>query len=194
MRSGKNCELNFGGNAMAEQLTVQTVEELESYKNTIRENLKNTIEQIKHSMHGNDVLEAFKLLKFEKIAMEPLTGKPENLIEVINQSQTYLISIMAVEYLLKRHSDQTFIINWGNIPGYDIESKDGTIIAECFAATSYRSNGKLTADLKRLNKNKKATYKYEFFYDKDFIENHKAYYENKYPDIKIVKFDGYGNI
>jgi hypothetical protein len=28
---------------------------------------------------------------------------------------------------------------------------------------------------------------YEFFYDKDFMENHKEYYEEKYPDIEIAK-------
>lgn len=55
---------------------------------------------------------------------------------------------MAVEYLYKIYPAQAFIVNWGNVPGYDIESADGTIIAECFAATSYKSNGKLAADLK----------------------------------------------
>lgn len=32
-------------------------------------------------------------MKFEKIATEPLTGEPENLLEVINQCHTYLVSI-----------------------------------------------------------------------------------------------------
>lgn len=91
-----------------------------------------------------------KILKIRKMALEPLSGKPENLIGVINQAHTYLIFIMAVEYLYKLYPAQTIIINWGNVSGYNIESVDGAIIAECFVATSYKSNGKLAANLKRL--------------------------------------------
>lgn len=95
---------------------------------------------------------------------------------------------MAVEYLMKVHSDVSFKVNWGNNPGYDIESEDQRIIAECFAATSYRSNQKLVKDLKRLKENQIAEYKYEFFYDKEFEDSHRAYYEDNYPGIAIVKF------
>lgn len=146
------------------------------------------MEAIQQILVCQDALEVFKEFKFEKVAIEPLTGRPENLIEVINQSHTYLISIMATEYLFQKHPKQKFTINWGNIPGYDIEAIDSTIVAECFAATSYRSNGKLAADLKRLASNSTAIYKYEFFYDKEFLESHKSYYKDKYPDIEIVKF------
>ncbi len=173
---------------MSKQIVVHNTDELNNYKNTILDNLNSSANMLQKVLSNNDALDAFKIFKFEKMAAEPLSGNPENLIEVINQAHTYLISIMAVEYLYKLHPAQAFIINWGNIPGYDIESVDGTIIAECFAATSYKSNGKLTADLKRLAGNTEAEYKYEFFYDKDFTENHKEYYKEKYPDIEIVKF------
>ena len=151
------------------------------------DNLSRSIENVQNII-GGGTLDIFKAFKFDKIASEPLTGKPENLIEVINQAHTYLISIMAVQYLYKIYPTQEFIINWGNIPGYDIESVDGTIIAECFAATSYKSNGKLTADLKRLMSNNTAIHKYEFFYDKEFTEKHKEFYQEKYPGIEVIKF------
>ena len=173
---------------MSKQIVVHNIDELDTYKNTILENLNNSVNILQQVLNKNDALQAFKIFKFEKMAIEPLSGNPENLIEVINQAHTYLISIMAVEYLYKLYPAQAFIINWGNIPGYDIESVDGTIIAECFAATSYKSNGKLAADLKRLAGNTEAEHKYEFFYDKDFTENHKEYYKEKYSDIEIVKF------
>ena len=173
---------------MSKQIVVHNTDELNNYKNAILDNLNNSVNMLQQVLSSNDALDAFKIFKFEKIATEPLSGNPENLIEVINQAHTYLISIMAVEYLYKPYPAQAFIINWGNIPGYDIEAMDGTIIAECFAATSYKSNGKLAADLKRLAGNTKAEHKYEFFYDKDFTENHKEYYKEKYPDIEIVKF------
>lgn len=172
---------------MTEQIIVHNITELDAYKKTIMDNLSRSIENVQNII-GGGTLDIFKAFKFDKIASEPLTGKPENLIEVINQAHTYLISIMAVQYLYKIYPTQEFIINWGNIPGYDIESVDGTIIAECFAATSYKSNGKLTADLKRLMSNNTAIYKYEFFYDKEFTEKHKEFYQEKYPDVKVVKF------
>lgn len=173
---------------MSKQIVVHNTDELNKYKKIILNNLNGSINMLQQVLSNNDALDAFKIFKFEKIATEPLSSNPENLIEVINQAHTYLISIMAVEYLYKLYPAQAFIINWGNIPGYDIESVDGTIIAECFAATSYKSNGKLAADLKRLVGNTEAEHKYEFFYDKDFTENHKKYYKEKYPDIEIVKF------
>ena len=135
---------------MSKQIVVHNTDVLNKYKKIILNNLNGSINMLQQVLNNNDALGAFKIFKFEKIAPEPLSGNPENLIEVINQAHTYLISIMAIEYLYKLHPAQTFVINWGNIPGYDIESVDGTIIVECFAATSYKSNGKLSADLKRL--------------------------------------------
>lgn len=49
---------------------------------------------------------------------EPVFREPENLVEVVNQSRTYLISLMAlmaVEYLMKVHPDVSFIVNGDNI-------------------------------------------------------------------------------
>lgn len=173
---------------MTESITVHSISELEKYKELINTNLEICINQLKELFKKNNALEIFQELKFEPCVTEPLSGKPENLIEVINQSMTYLVSIMAAEYLYNTYPEQVFKINWGNAAGNDIESLDGTIIAECFAATSYRSNGKLTADLKRLDMNKSALHKYEFFYDKEFSDKQKVYYENKYLGIEIIKF------
>lgn len=173
---------------MTQSIIVQSIDELSIYKYRIKNNLDKSMEQLREVLASDNSLKVFQILKFEKCAIEPLSGNAENLIEVINQSMTYMVSVMAVEYLFKIHPDSSFVINWGNIPGYDIESEDGTIICECFAATSYRSNGKLFADLKKLNKSS-AKYKYEFFYDKEFTEQHKTYYREKYPKIQIVKFE-----
>lgn len=64
-------------------------------------------------LNNNDALDTFMIFKFGKMVLEPLSGKPENLIEVINQVHTYLISIMAIEYLYKFHPSQELIINCG---------------------------------------------------------------------------------
>lgn len=162
--------------------------ELKRYRTVIIDNLNEGIQILKHLMESKDTLAFFKNIKFEKTVLEPLTGEPENLLEVINQCQTYLVSIMAVEYLFEVYPDTQFKVHFGNMSGYDIESVDGRIIAECFAATSYRSNGKLSEDLKRLSDNETAVHKYEFFFDMEFQDRHKRYYQTKYPNIEIIKF------
>lgn len=173
---------------MTQSIVVYSIKELMDYKKIILDNMRKNVQEIQQVIKEKDVLLIFKKMKFDKIVVEPLSGDSENLIEVINQSQTYLVSLMAVEYLFKIYPEQAFIINWGNIQGHDITSIDETIIAECFASTSYKRNGKLTEDLKRLSKNITAIHKYEFFYDKEFTENHKKYYMKKYSNIEIVKF------
>ncbi len=173
---------------MIEKLIVDNKDKLLKHKQRIGYNIQSNIIQLKDLLNHQDALTVFSKLKFDKVGVEPLTGQPENIIEVINQLQTYLVSIKAVEYLFDTYEEQSFCINWGNIAGYDIESLDGSIIAECFAATSFRSNAKLTADLKRLAKNQTAKYKYEFFFDMEFAEKHKTYYEEKYQGIQIIKF------
>lgn len=172
----------------SKQAIISDIEQLTKYRQIVKENLENTIAEVHRIISNESAMEAIAKFKFDKIAREPLSGEPENLIEVVNQSQTYLVSLMAVEYLIKKYPGISFTVNWGNISGYDIESDDNNIIAECFAATSYRSNQKLVKDLKRLKKNHVAEYKYEFFYDKDFKDSHRAYYEKNYPEITMVKF------
>ena len=173
---------------MGETIRVNSIDALTEYRATIMKNLETGLEQTKMMLETTDTLTFFKNAKFERTVIDPLSGKSENLIEVINQCHTYLVSLMAAEYLLKKYSGVSFSINLGNISGYDIESDDAQIIAECFAATSYKSNSKLTKDLKRLSENQKAIHKYEFFFDKEFTEKSKEYYQKKYPDIEIVKY------
>ena len=174
---------------MANTVTINSADELRTYKATILSNLAKSVWDISAIIESENAQEVFRQFKFEKIATEPLSGKPENLVEVINQSQTYLVTLAATEYLLCLYPEKAFILNWGNVSGYDIESTDGTIVAECFAATSYRSNGKLTADMKRLCANQTALQKYEFFYANDFSDVSKEYYENKYDGVCIVKLE-----
>lgn len=174
---------------MTERIIVSNKEQIEVYRAKILDNISLCVDRLNNILKEHSAIDAFIMMKFDKVGIEPISGEEENIIEVINQVHTYLVSIKAVEYLLDIHSNKSFIINWGNISGYDIESSDGEIIAECFAATSYRSNGKLNADIKRLDANNTALIKYVFFYDKEFKDKNKTYYNNKYPDISIVKFD-----
>lgn len=98
---------------MSKQIVVHIINELDKHKNTILDNLNNSVNMFQWVLNNNDVLDTFIIFKFEKMVLEPLSGKPKNLIEVINQAHTYLISIMVIEYLYKFHPSQEFIINWG---------------------------------------------------------------------------------
>jgi hypothetical protein len=171
---------------MNKSVVIHSLDDLTAYKEKILSNLKRSTNQLQLILNNNDPLDVFKILKFTKCATEPLTSESENLIEVINQSMTYIISIMAVEYLYRVYNN-TFIINFGNVSGYDIISEDKSIVCECFAATSYTSNHKLVSDMKRLSESS-AAHKYEFFYDKEFTDKRRQHYKEKYPDIEIVKF------
>lgn len=174
---------------MARPVIIHNPNELNNYKKMIMNNLEKGREMLQIVINEHNALETFQILKFEKSSIEPLSGESENFIEVINQSMSYIVSCMAVEYLYQLFPKQSFRLNWGNVSGFDIESLDGMIICECFAATSYRSNGKLSKDLQKLNLNESAKHKYEFFYDQDFSEINEMYYKEKYPSVTIVKFN-----
>lgn len=173
---------------MAEQVLISKKEELRKYREMILCNMQKNVSVLRDMMEITDPFTLFYQMKYDKISFDPLSGKAENFIEVINQLQTYLVSVLAVEYLLDVYPEKAFTVNWGNISGYDIVSEDGEVIAECFAATSYQSNGKLTSDLKRLQNNTTASNRYEFFFDKVFTDKNRTYYEKKYPGVTIVKF------
>ena len=173
---------------MGKEILVSNKSELAEYTKAIHNNLQKSLENIKSVLDINDCTNVFERFKYDKTAIDPLTGNPENLIEVINQYQTYLVTIKALDYLFERYPDKSFVARFGNIAGNDIESTDGKIVAECFAQVSYKNNKKLEKDLVKLNSAASNSVCYEFFYDKEFSDSHKMYYQKKYPDVKIVKF------
>ena len=85
---------------MTNTVTIYSTDELEKHKTTILSNLAKSVWDIRAIIESENAQEVFRQFKFEKIATEPLSGKPENLVEVINQSQTYFVTLAATEYLL----------------------------------------------------------------------------------------------
>ena len=110
---------------MTNTVTIYSTDELEKHKTTILSNLAKSVWDIRAIIESDNAQEVFRQFKFEKIATEPLSGKPENLVEVINQSQTYFVTLAATEYLLHLYPAKAFTLNWGNVSGYDIESTGG---------------------------------------------------------------------
>ena len=163
--------------------------ELEEYRKTIHSNLMKSLQKLTVVFESNDPVEAFDACKYDKIVFDPLTGKGENLIEMLNQHQTYLVTLKAVEFLLNKYPEKSFVARFGNIAGYDVESTDGEVVAECFAAVNFRNNQKLDKDLEKLDSVNRNVSCYEFFYDKVFEHKDYALYETKFPGIQIVKFE-----
>lgn len=173
---------------MSKTRIIKNKDELNKLRSEIMGSLDKSVVMIKELMGSMDSLSFFKKIKFEKTVTDPLTGEAENFAEMIDQCQTYLVTIMGAKYLLDKFPDTEFTVHLGNVSGYDIISKDESIIAECFASTNYKNNNKLYNDLKSLSENKTAKYKYEFFTDFRATAKVISNAKEKYPDIEIIKF------
>lgn len=117
----------------SKSIEIRETNEIRQYKAKIIHNLNTCTEMLKKLMESGDSLDFFKRTKYEKTVIDPLTGEPENLIEVINQCQTYLVSLMGTEYLISKFPDLPFVINLGNVAGYDIESQDDASVSCMYA-------------------------------------------------------------
>jgi hypothetical protein len=102
-------------------------------------------------------------MKFDQIGTHPVSGKPLNVIEQINQTFTFLVAIRATRILFETHPEvDGYRIGPCTSRGCDILSLDGLVAAEVFAATSPASNQKLRKDIDRVAK-ADAKYRYVFF-------------------------------
>jgi hypothetical protein len=107
---------------------------------------------------------ALAAVKFENIGCDPLSDRPLNLIEQVNQTFTYLATCEALRELFHRHPEATpFVINLGTAAGPDIIAKDQSIVAEVFATTHPRSNDKLRKDVMKVSNWSAAAHKYVFY-------------------------------
>jgi hypothetical protein len=107
-----------------------------------------------------------KALRFELylVGHDPLTGKPLNIIEQLNQTFTILVTLRANERLLKLHPEADgFRLALGTSSGRDIESvASDCVAAEVFSATRPTSNQKLKKDIARLSTDP-ARHRFVFF-------------------------------
>ena len=138
--------------------------DIEKYIELIRTSAnkaKDIVDDIADSNNGINVL---KEIKYKQIGFDPLDSERSlNLIEQVNQTFTYLASLEAAKFLFSKHELPNGIrLNLGTLKGSDIETLDGKIKAEVFAATSPRSNQKLKKDVSKV-KSTSAQIKYVFF-------------------------------
>lgn len=166
---------------------VNSHEQIAELRSTIIRNAEASYLTLKTQIDQMNAMDFWALFKFDRIGHESIDGQPQNLIEQINQMYSNLVVLGAADDLIHNHPSTTFELQLGVSPGYDIQSIDGSIVAECFAVTTISSNRKLEKDCKKLASSEAAE-KYIYFYShQDSSEKLKMQY-NKHPDITFKRF------
>lgn len=144
---------------------LRTGEEAAEVEASLRSAAAVAVEDVKRLVSETDPLRVLEALKFERSGRDPLdASKPLNLIEQLNQTFTYLVSVRAVELLFHEHPEAApFRVNLGTVSGSDVESVDGSVAAEVFAAVAPSNNQKLAKDIAKVRATP-AAHKYVFFY------------------------------
>ena len=163
-------------------LAISTAQELDQLTQAVRAAADRTVRAVRDILSSeSDSLQVLRLMKFSEIGHHPVDDRPLNLIEQVNQTFTYLVSLEAARWLLIQHPGlDGLTINLGTSAGFDLESRPpGIIAAEAFAATHPGSNDKLRKDIKRLaDKASGARHRYVFFSAPKFASGRQAQLES----------------
>ena len=148
-------------------MEIRSLAEIEIFETSIRNAADLAVRRLRELSTGSsDGLGVLRALKFEPFGRHPLEPRDLNLIEQINQTWTYLVSFRALTFLFERHPEAGgFKLSLGTKSGTDIVSLvPYAVAAETFAATSPRSNRKLTKDVQKLLRDcPEARARYVFF-------------------------------
>jgi hypothetical protein len=142
--------------------THQEIVELEA---SVRSAAAAAVSDLADLVKHDDPLCVLAALRFEQSGRDPLdASRSLNLVEQPNQTFTYLVSIRVVELLLQEHPEAApYRVNLGTAAGSDVESLDGSVAAEVFAAVAPANNEKLAKDVARV-RTTSAVHRYVFFY------------------------------
>lgn len=143
---------------------ISTLAALAPLEAAISRSAETTLHQLQARLACQRDLNGFAALRFDPIGCDPLdASRSLNLVEQLNQSFTYLASILATRWLLERHpAHAPYTLNLGTTAGSDIVSDDGAVAAETFAATHPGSNQKLQKDVAKVRR-VSATHRYVFY-------------------------------
>jgi len=150
-------------------MLITSILELDQAVQSVRSAAERTVRALRDLLaNESDSLQVLRLMKFTELGHHPGEDRSLNLIEQVNQTFTYLVSLEAARWVLVQHPQllpQGLNINLGTQAGFDLESVQvGLLAAEVFAATHPRSNDKLRKDVARLQeKAPEVTHRYVFF-------------------------------
>ena len=167
-------------------MIVSTQNEIDTLRKSVIQNAEASLAVMQRQITSADALSFFFSVKFDQLGHDPINGKPQNLIEQINQMYSDLVVLAAAEDLLQQHPGAVLELQLGSSAGHDIRSADGQIAAECFAVTSTASNRKMEKDCKKLMKSDAAV-KCIYFYSHLDSDDRIASFAHKHPDIRFVR-------
>lgn len=148
-------------------LEIATIEQLDQYVRTVHAAAERTVRALRAILTSErDSLQILRLMKFSEIGHHPIDDRSLNVIEQVNQTFTYLVTLEAARWLFEHHPELDGLrVNLGTSGGFDLESqKPGFLAAEAFAATHPGSNDKLRKDVRRLQEKADGTkHRYVFF-------------------------------
>jgi len=127
-------------------IIVKTTAEIDPLLERVRAAATRTVQALARlTAEETDGLRVLRRLKFTEMAWHPIDDRPLNLVEQINQTWPYLVTLKALPILFERHPEAGgFRLNLGTEGGTDIESLSPNVVAaETFAAAHPSNNGKL---------------------------------------------------
>jgi hypothetical protein len=132
------------------------LKDIAAQRRKILKSIKTTHLRLEEVLESKAPEKLFYAIKFNKIGCDPLNLKKHwNLIEQVNQTFTYLVSLKAAEILYKEcKSIEIIEFNLGTQDGFDLIGIDAkgrdVVAAEVFAAVSAHNNDKLRKDIKKV--------------------------------------------
>lgn len=164
---------------------IATGQEAEALEGSVAASAAMALQNVRSAANGSDAIKVLWQMKVAALGCNPLDAEsPLNLIEQLNQTFTYIASARAVKILLAEHpSDAPYKLNLGTTAGSDIESQNGRIAAEVFAAVNTSNNRKLVKDIEKVRATS-AYAKYVFFMCPGISQGRQLTLE-KGSDVKI---------
>ena len=168
-------------------MVIRTAEEIENLKETILINAQKTVGQLSTKIASLPAMDFLAEVKFDGVGIDPLKGTELNFVEQLNQMFSDLVALEGARRLLCLYPEKELRLNLGPSSGFDIESIDGEIAAECFAVTTATSNRKLEKDCSKLMSKAPAKQKYIYFYSRNDAEEKLQRIYDKYPEIVFAR-------
>jgi hypothetical protein len=133
------------------QQTVRSSEDLSTLEARVVASAQKSAEALARILAESKPLDALARVKFEQVGFHPIQDRALNFIEQINQTFTFIASLRAAAWIFSHHPEVGPLrLNLGTAAGSDIESLEGSLAAEAFAATTPSSNDKLRKDVTKV--------------------------------------------
>lgn len=142
--------------------------EIGRHREQVREAARGAVAELSGLLGTHAALAVLEEVRFNtSIGRDPLGRGNLNLVEQLNQTFTILASLAATEWLFVHEpSAAPFTLNLGPKGGHDVLGRDGSLVAEVFAAVRPGNNQKLKRDIERVA-GAPALRKYVFYYRPD---------------------------